>query len=152
MDGCRERRLGRVVLAAPQLLEAAPDVVEVHHARQSTTDRAAQWPSSPGPRHSTGADVPRESAHSSQAGCSCAPQTCDAQSKKSSAQTSRSRHMSSRVVNTPVACSLDGANGWDHAVVDIDDGFLQPLEGGLNETEKNRVEIVDIVGFNADLP
>ena len=92
------------------------------------------------------------SAHSSQAGCSCAPQTCDAQSKKSSAQTSRSRHMSSRVVNTPVACSLDGANGWDHAVVDIDGGFLQPLEGGLHETDKLCVEIVDIVGFNANLP
>ena len=52
--------------------------------------------------------------------------------------------MSSRVVNTPVACSLDGANGWDHAVVDIDGGFLQPLEGGLHETDKLCVEIVDI--------
>jgi hypothetical protein len=56
----RERRLGRVVLAEARLLEAAPDVVKVHEARQSTTDRAAQWPSSQGPRHSTRADLAGE--------------------------------------------------------------------------------------------
>ena len=54
--GARERQLGRLVFAARRLA-AAPEVVQLHQARESTADRAAQRPSSPGTRDSAGTDV-----------------------------------------------------------------------------------------------